>query len=276
VSESTVVRFASALGYGGYPEMQRDLQEVVWAQLTARERLELTRPVDGAGTQLDQVLRTDIENLRGTLREVSREAFERAVEALHAARSVYIAGFRSAAAIAQYLAFYLVFLRERVYRLTDAGATFEQLVNLGPEDLVVAISFPRYSRLTVDIVQHARERGALTLALTDSVLAPPGGHHPGGPQPDDLLRGLAGRPPERGRSAAHSPGAQGPAALPADPGRAGAALVPLPHLHPRRVIGTLGRRALPPPDGVGRGGQRPGSTGSRSTRRRAPTRSTGR
>lgn len=171
VSESTVVRFATALGYSGYPEMQRELQEAIWSQLTARDRMELAR-TSPSSSVVEQVLREDIENLRATLREVSREAFAQAVEALHTARHVYLAGFRGAATIAHYLAFYLSFIRKDVYRLQEAGAVFEQLVTLNSEDLVVLISFPRYSRLTVDIAEFARERGARTLALTDSVLSP--------------------------------------------------------------------------------------------------------
>lgn len=172
VSESTVVRFATALGYDGYPDLQRELQEAVWSQLSTRERLELARSAPPAGSVLDQVLREDVENLRTTLRETSREAFQQAVDALHDARHVYLAGFRSAATVAHYLAFYLSFIRKDVYRLHEAGEVFEQLVTLSPDDLVVAISFPRYSRLTVDVAEFARERGARTLAITDSVLAP--------------------------------------------------------------------------------------------------------
>lgn len=172
VSESTVVRFATALGYDGYPDMQRELQEAVWSQLSTRDRLELARAAPAGTTVLDQVLREDLDNLRATLRETSREAFQRAVDALHDARHVYLAGFRSAATVAHYLAFYLSFLRKDVYRLHEAGEVFEQLVTLSPDDLVVAISFPRYARLALDVAEFARERGARTLAITDSVLAP--------------------------------------------------------------------------------------------------------
>ena len=173
VSESTVVRFAMALGYSGYPALQRALQESVRAQLTAAERLELTEGADDTPASiLKRVLRTDMENIRATLNDLSPEAFERALTALDEAERVFVVGLRSATAVSFYLSFYLSFLRPNVDALHGVGAVFEQLVGLGKQDAVLAISFPRYSRLTYDIFKLARSRQATTIAITDSVVSP--------------------------------------------------------------------------------------------------------
>ncbi|HEY8450241.1 MAG TPA: MurR/RpiR family transcriptional regulator [Bacillota bacterium] len=173
VSESTVVRFATALGYRGYPDLQRALQDDIRAQLTAAERLELAKGARQEPRSIfERVLRSDVENIRKTLQDLSTEAFHAAIEAIDRARQVFCVGLRSATAVSFYLGFYLSFLRTNVHTLHGVGTVFEQLVSLGEDDAVIAISFPRYSRLTYDITSLARARGATTIAITDNVLSP--------------------------------------------------------------------------------------------------------
>lgn len=173
VSESTVVRFATALGYPGYRSLQRALQEGVRAQLTAAERLELSNSAeDDPAAVLERVLRSDIDNIRATLHDLQPETFRRALAVVEEAERVFVLGQRSAAAVSYYLSFYLAFLRPHVIPLDDASTIFERLVDLSRRDAVVAVSFPRYSRLTYDVFKLARTRGAATLAITDSVVSP--------------------------------------------------------------------------------------------------------
>jgi len=173
VSESTVVRFATALGYPGYRSLQRALQEGVRAQLTAAERLELAEDAeDDPAAVLERVLRADIDNIRATLHDLQPETFRRALTVIEQADRVFVVGQRSAAAVSHYLTFYLMFLRPRVIPLGDASTIFERLVDLGPRDALVAVSFPRYSRLTYDVFKLARSRRAATVAITDSVVSP--------------------------------------------------------------------------------------------------------
>ncbi|MFO7245288.1 MAG: MurR/RpiR family transcriptional regulator [Thermaerobacter sp.] len=173
VSESTVVRFAAALGYPGYRHLQRALQEGVRAQLTAAERLELTEADEDAPEGvLERVLRTDMDNIRATLQDLQPEAFRRALDIIERATRVFVVGQRSAAAVSYYLSFYLSYLRPHVIPLDDASIMFERLVDLGGSDAVVAVSFPRYSRLTYDVLKLARDRGAARVAITDSVVSP--------------------------------------------------------------------------------------------------------
>ena len=173
VSESTVVRFAIALGYSGYPELQRDLQEELRARLSAADRLVLAEERgERAETILDTVLRTDMENIRATLASLPRDRFGEAVAALQGARTIYVVGHRSAAALAHYLGYYLQLMLRNARTLTQAGTVLEELMAAGPADVVVAITFPRYARATAEAFRLAAQRGARTILITDSVVSP--------------------------------------------------------------------------------------------------------
>lgn len=174
VSESTVVRFAYTLGYQGWPELQGTLQEKVKNRLSTADRLRLSAAEAGAEESVArEILATDLENLRRTLQELSDADFNAAVDAIIAAADIYVLGSRSAHSLALFLAFYLQMIGKRV-RVVPQGVSsiFEELATVRPEDLVIGISFPRYTRLTVEGFAHARRKGAKTLALTDSILSP--------------------------------------------------------------------------------------------------------
>lgn len=175
VSESTVVRFATELGYSGYPSMQKALQEVVRTKLTSVQRMEVVNDLlSGDGDVVSMVLQSDVETLRQTSEAVDREVFAQVVDQLMAARSIYIVGVRSSTSLAMVLNFYLRNMLGDV-RLVESNAVsemFEQLVHIGPEDVVIGISFPRYSSRTIKAMQFCRDQGAQVVALTDSTQAP--------------------------------------------------------------------------------------------------------
>ena len=174
VSESTVVRFAAELGYDGYPAMQKALQEMIRSKLTSIQRIEVTNDRIGDHNILSMVMQSDIEKIRLTLEETDQTQFQRAVDAIVGARHIYILGVRSAAAIASFLGFYftLIFQNVTIIHTTSASEVFEQLLHVGPEDVVIGISFPRYSRRTVKAMQFAHDRGAEAIAITDSAASP--------------------------------------------------------------------------------------------------------
>ncbi|MGI6604125.1 MAG: MurR/RpiR family transcriptional regulator [bacterium] len=175
VSESTVVRFAYTLGYQGWPELQGVLQEMVRSRLSTADRLRLSvAPVAGESESVPrEILTTDLENLRRTLQELKDDDFDAAVDAVIASRDIYVLGSRSAHSLALFLAFYLQMIGKRV-RVVPQGVSsiFEELATVRSEDLVIGISFPRYTRLTIQGFEFARARGARMLALTDSILSP--------------------------------------------------------------------------------------------------------
>ncbi len=174
VSESTVVRFAFELGYDGYPDMQRSLQKMIRNRLTTVQRIEVTKDRLGGQDLLSMVLQSDIDKIRITLEELDRESFERAVDAIVSARKIYIIGVRSSAAIASFLHFYfnLIFDSVVLVSANTSSEIFESLLRVGEEDVVIGVSFPRYSSRTVQAISFARDRGATTVAITDSEASP--------------------------------------------------------------------------------------------------------
>ena len=171
VSESTVVRFASELGYDGYPDMQRSLQKMIRSRLTTVQRIEVTNDRLGDQDLLSMVLQSDIEKIRQTLEELDRDSFYSAVDAIVSARKIYIIGVRSSASIASFLHFYfnLIFDNVVLVSANTASEIFESLLRVGEGDVV---SFPRYSSRTVQAMSFARDRGATTIAITDSETSP--------------------------------------------------------------------------------------------------------
>jgi DNA-binding MurR/RpiR family transcriptional regulator len=174
VSESTVVRFASELGYDGYPDMQRSLQKMIRNRLTTIQRIEVTNDRLGDQDLLSMVIQSDMEKLRVTLEELDRESFDRTVAAIVSARKIYIIGVRSSAAIAAFLHFYCNLIFENVVLVSanTASEVFESLLRVGEGDVVIGVSFPRYSSRTVQAMSFARDRGATTIAITDSEASP--------------------------------------------------------------------------------------------------------
>ena len=172
VSESTVVRFASALGYSGYPQLQKALQELIRHRLTASQRFEMTSDMDHAQV-LNKVLKADMQNIRATLDELDVSAFEKAVDRIIEARSIYVLGLRASAPIAEFLAHYLKFIFPNV-RVVTSGISdvFEQLSRIGEGDLLIGLSFPRYTRRTIQAMEFAQSRGASLIAITDGPLSP--------------------------------------------------------------------------------------------------------
>ena len=174
VSESTVVRFAAELGYDGYPAMQKALQEMIRSKLTSIQRIEVSNDRIGQQDILSMVLQADMEKIRMTLEETDRKGFDGAVDAILSARRIYILGVRSAAAIASFLGFYFNLIFENVTLVNTASASeiFEQLLRVREGDVVIGVSFPRYSRRTVKALEFAHDQGATVVAITDSEASP--------------------------------------------------------------------------------------------------------
>lgn len=174
VSESTVVRFAAELGYDGYPAMQRTLQEMIRNKLTSVQRIQVSDVRLGNHDILSMVMHSDMEKLRMTLEQIDREDFDGAVNDIVAAKRIYILGVRSAEALSTFLAFYFNLIFDNVTHVcvTSASEIFEQLLRVGPNDVVIGVSFPRYSKRTVKALQFAKDRGARVVAITDSPDSP--------------------------------------------------------------------------------------------------------
>ncbi len=174
VSESTVVRFATELGFRGYPELQRELQQMIKSKLTAVQRMEVSQSLIGDGDVINSVLNGDIELIRETAERTSRLDFQNALDEINRAKRIYILGVRSSAALASFLAFYfnLVFDSVVLVDTSSASEMFEQMFRIDENDVCIAISFPRYSKQTVNALRFIADRKAKIIAITDTEKSP--------------------------------------------------------------------------------------------------------
>lgn len=174
VSESTVVRFVMELGYDGYPEFQKALRELIRSKLTSVQRVEVTNNLIGDSDVLEKVLCSDIEKIKRTLDSIDKKAFDEAVKNIISAKTVYILGMRASSYLAGFLNYSLrmIFDNVRLIQTTSGNETFEQMMNVGAGDVVIAVSFPRYSRSIIRGVEYSRRAGADVIALTDSESSP--------------------------------------------------------------------------------------------------------
>ena len=173
-SESTVVRFASEIGFKGYPELQKELQQLIKSKLTAVQRIEVSSSIIGDNDILSTVLSGDMELIRQTAEETSKEDFENSVDAINKAKRIYILGVRSSAALASFLAFYFNLVFENVV-LVDTSSNsemFEQMFRIDENDVCIAISFPRYSKQTVNALRFIHDRKATVISITDTAQSP--------------------------------------------------------------------------------------------------------
>ena len=174
VSESTVVRFATEMGFKGYPELQKELQQMIKSKLTAVQRMEVSSTLIGEQDAIKKVLNGDIELIRDTLEHISADEFAKAVETINKAKRIYILGVRSSAALASFLYFYFNPVFENVVLVdTSSGSEmFEQMFRISEDDVCIAISFPRYSKQTINALRFINDRGTKIVAITDSKDSP--------------------------------------------------------------------------------------------------------
>ena len=174
VSESTVVRFATELGYDGYPKLQRAMQEMIRDKLTSVQRIDVTRNRIGENNILEYVLNQDIEKIRRTLEETSKDTFGLAVEAISQAKKIYIFAVHSSAALASFLGYYYSLIFENVKVISTFSETeiYEALFRIDENDVMIGISFPRYSKAAVRALNFAKQNGAKVISVTDSMISP--------------------------------------------------------------------------------------------------------
>ncbi len=174
VSESTVVRFATELGYDGYPKMQKAMQEMIRDKLTSIQRIDVTKNRIGDENILESVLNQDIEKIRRTIEETSKEDFSDAVQAISNAKTIYIFAVRSSAALASFLGYYysLIFENVKVVSTYSETEIYENLFRITSDDVIIGISFPRYSNAAIQAMSFAKRRNAKVIAITDSMISP--------------------------------------------------------------------------------------------------------
>lgn len=174
VSESTVVRFASELGYDGYPGMRKALQEMIRSRLTSVQRIEVARETMNPEHLLEAVFMADMEKLQVTMDEIDQASFNEAVDTILNARNIYIVGMRSSTCLANFLGFYLNLLQENVHIIQDTAVSevYEQIIRIREGDVFIGISYPRYSSRTARAMKFAKSAGAKVIGITDGESSP--------------------------------------------------------------------------------------------------------
>ena len=174
VSESTVVRFAIELGFEGYPQLQRSLQEHIKNRLTSLPRMDVTRSRIGDLDPVEGMLTQDIDKIRRTMDSVDRESFENAVNTIISAKKIFIQGAMSSGILASFMHYYLRLVFDKVALVGSVGTSemYQQMIHIGEGDLLIAMSFPRYAQSTIQACKFAHESGAQIIAITDSESSP--------------------------------------------------------------------------------------------------------
>lgn len=172
VSESTVVRYAMSLNYEGYPELQKAVQEMVRNKLTTIQRIEMTSELSRPMV-LRSVMKADVNNIRATIDEINTDIFDEIIDNIYAAKRVYIMGLRSSAPLAQFLGYYLNYILDNV-RVVTSGVNdiIEQIIHIKADDILICVSFPRYSRKILEAMRFASKKDTKIIAITDSLLSP--------------------------------------------------------------------------------------------------------
>ncbi|WP_313756484.1 MurR/RpiR family transcriptional regulator [Tissierella sp.] len=173
VSESTVVRFANTLGYKGYRELQKDLHELIKNKLTTVQRLTMANEYSNRENALKKAMEKDMENIDKTINEIGHKTFQDAIDLILNAENIYILGLRSSSFLAGYLGFYLSFLIKGVKVITSGpNDVFEQLLKADSKDLIIGISYPRYSKRTLEALDFCVEKSCKIISITDSLISP--------------------------------------------------------------------------------------------------------
>ncbi len=174
VSESTVVRFAAEVGCDGYPQLQKRLQEIIRNRLTSVQRIEITSEQMSRSDVVGKVLQADMDRIKNTMENIDMDSFNAAVDSIIKAKTIYILGVRSASSLARFMGFYFthIFPDVRVLNTTNSSEMFEQMFRIDENDVMICMSFPRYSQRTVKAARFARTRGTPVISITDSPESP--------------------------------------------------------------------------------------------------------
>lgn len=174
VSESTVVRFANVLGFEGYSEFQRAVQEFLRTRLTPNQRIIMTKQRIGSGDIIENVMESDLAKIRYSMETLDRDSFYKSVDSILAAKNIYVMGARSTESLAQILKYNLSLIFDNVKFVSpySTAEVFEQMLSISEKDVLIAFSFPRYSSKMVSAVKYAKQNGAAVVVFTDSHASP--------------------------------------------------------------------------------------------------------
>lgn len=169
VSTTTIIRFARKLGFNGYSDMQQSIQDDVMGKVSLPERLSASINI-----QQDDLLalsiQNDIANINSTIEKLSDDVFQEAINAIVEAKKVYVLGLRSAFSLAFYMESRLGQIKKGVHLIQAIGMLFpEEVIDAGQGDLCIVYLFPRYTKMTINVVSWLRKKGVKILMITSQV-----------------------------------------------------------------------------------------------------------
>ena len=173
VSEATIVRFATFLGYKGYNDLQKQLAVSIERQLNTVDRLTASHEAFSETEKaIYENFNDDIKNIQTTMQRLNISDFERAAESILQAERIYIVANRSAISLGTFLQYYLnlIFGKSEIIHTTEAA--FDHIHEVSEKDVVIGISYSRYTKSTLEVVSFAADRGATIIALTDHFRSP--------------------------------------------------------------------------------------------------------
>lgn len=172
-SEASILRFCTFLGHKGFPEFKNEVQKAAKEQLTMKDRLEISRKAyDEKEAGIAEIFRQDINRIEHTLDQLDMDMFFETCQKIILAKKIYILAARSASALGQFFQYYLNMTLGNVELITSLDCHADRLCDVSGGDVVIGITFSRYSKVTEEMFSYARERGAVTVAITDSAVSP--------------------------------------------------------------------------------------------------------
>ena len=174
VSEATVLRFITGLGFSNFAEFKQSIgQRILDDYSTAKRLVDSAKILEGRTSLFTDILEGDIKNIGALSSQISEAVFDEAVGKMCNARTLYILGLRSSFSLAFYLAFALRFFLSSVRLIKlGVGDIPEQLRDIDQSDVLVVISFKRYTREVIKITKKVKRKGTYILAITNSELSP--------------------------------------------------------------------------------------------------------
>ena len=174
VSESTVVRFATTLGFDGFPQLQREISDFLKQKLHSPAKIDFENTNLKGSDLVKKIMTDDSNRLLDSLNMIDETAFNAAVSMISKARKVYVVGVRSCEALASFFSFYLRMIVDDVVLISTSSSSeiFEQMINIDEQDVLVGISFPRYSMRTLKAMEFANNRNEGVIAITDIIHSP--------------------------------------------------------------------------------------------------------
>jgi DNA-binding MurR/RpiR family transcriptional regulator len=173
ISQSSVIRTTKTLGFNSFLELQNALRVIIHRQLSFVDRLEQTETMSpNIEMTLMKIRQLQETNMRQTINDSKPNHIRQTIEYIVNARKIYIVGMRSAAALVYYLGFNLNMMLKGIKQITNDYSLLEDIRSLDKNDLLIAISFPRYTRLTETAVYLAKEHQCPVVSITDCLASP--------------------------------------------------------------------------------------------------------